>query len=118
MVVRGAKEKIAKEVAAWAGVNASEHRLGGVEFRVGRRELGHVHGDYQVDMPLPMKVRDQLISERKAEPHHILPESGWITLRFRDSDDVDRAINLFRLSYDLARGKNAGEHPRAEESSR
>lgn len=49
-----------------------------------------------------MKVRTRLIAEGKVEPHHVLPESGWITFRFKKEADIDAAIELFRLSYDLA----------------
>ena len=101
MSTRNAQEKIVKEVTGWSGVAAHAHRFGGTEFRVGRRELGHVHGDSQADIPFPMNVRNQLVAEGRAEPHHILPNSGWITLRFRNADDVEMAIGLFRLSYDL-----------------
>jgi hypothetical protein len=105
MSMRNAKEKIVKEVTGWPGVEAQVHRFGGTEFTLGRRELGHVHGDYQADIPFPMNVRNQLIAEGRAEPHHVLPKSGWITLRFRNADDVEKAIGLFRLSYDLANRK-------------
>ncbi|MBI2648513.1 MAG: DUF5519 family protein [Thaumarchaeota archaeon] len=100
MSARKALEKIVKEVAKWPGVTTHAHRFGGTEFRLGRRELGHVHGDYQADVPFPMDVRNQLVAEGRAQPHHVLPESGWITLRFRISNDVESAISLFQLSYD------------------
>lgn len=49
-----------------------------------------------------MEVRDRLVEEGKAEPHHILPHSGWITFRFKDEEDVGSAVELFRLSYEIA----------------
>lgn len=88
------------------GIEASPHRFGGTEFRLGRRELGHIHGDSQADIAFPMEVRNRLVAEGKAEPHHVIPNSGWITFRFRKDVDVQAAVELFRLSYDLAnRGK-------------
>lgn len=111
MLTRSAQEKIVKEVTMWPGVTTHVHRFGGTEFRVGRKELGHVHGDHQADIPFPMNVRNQLVAEGRAEPHHVLPKSGWITLRFRNAGDVEKAIGLFRLSYDLIGQKTipAGE---------
>ncbi len=50
-----------------------------------------------------MEVRDKLVEEGRAEPHHILPRSGWITFRFRGGRDVESAIELFRLSYEIAK---------------
>jgi hypothetical protein len=102
MVVRGAHGRIVKEVVKWEGVDASPHRFGGTEFKVGRRELGHIHGDYQADIVFPISVRNRLIAEGKAEPHHILHQSGWITFRFRKEADIESAIELFRLSYESA----------------
>ena len=108
MPVPDAHERIVKEIERLPGVTVHPHRFGGIEFRLGRRELGHLHGDYQADLPLPMKVRNQLIAEGKAQPHHVLPESGWITLRLHSESDVGSAVDLFRLSYELARSRNQG----------
>jgi predicted DNA-binding protein (MmcQ/YjbR family) len=73
-----------------------------VEFRVGRREVGHVHGDGLVDIPFPLAVRDELVRTGSAEPHHILPKSGWVSVYLRRAGDVDRAIELLRRSYEIA----------------
>ena len=106
-MVPNAQERIANEVSKWEGVASAAHRFGGIEFRIGRREIGHLHGDYQADIAFPMNVRNQLVAEKKAQPHHILPKSGWITCRFDDENDVSAAIGLFRLSYDIAREKES-----------
>ncbi len=55
-----------------------------------------------LDIPFPMKIRDELVALGKAEPHHILPESGWISLFLREEKDIEMAIELLKLSYDLA----------------
>ena len=103
MSVYNAQERIVKEVTNWKGVVASPHRFGGTEFRLGRREIGHVHGDFQVDLPFPIRIRDLLIAEGRAERHHILPDSGLVTFRLKGASDVKRAVDLFMLSYELAR---------------
>jgi hypothetical protein len=102
MTIRGAHEKIRAELLTWKGVAAEPHRFGGSEFRFGRREIGHVHGDYLVDIPFPTRVRDQIVAEGRAEPHHILPNTGWVSFYIREPEDVDRAIELLRLSFELA----------------
>lgn len=94
-------EQIHETVAAWEGVRAEPHRFGGVEFRVRHREIGHLHGSRQADLPFPVRVREQLVAQGRASPHHILPETGWVTLYIRGQEDVPRAIDLFRLSYEL-----------------
>ena len=102
MSITGAREPIHASVTSWVGVEAHPHRFGGTEFMIGKREIGHIHGDWLVDIPFPTKVRDQLIAAGRAEPHHILPDSGWISFYLRQEADVDRAIALLRMSYDIA----------------
>jgi Family of unknown function (DUF5519) len=98
----GAAERITATVASWPGVEVGPHRFGGVEFRVGRRELGHLHGDRIADLPFPRRVRDELIAAGRARAHHVLPDSGWVTASIRGPDGVAGAIDLFRLSYQRA----------------
>ena len=100
MGISGAGERIRREVSSWPDVTVAPHRFGGVEFRVGRRELGHVHGDRLADLPFPIAVRAELVGAGRAQPHHILPESGWVSYRMRAAEDAAGAIALFRLNYD------------------
>ncbi len=76
------------------------HRYGGIEFRVGRRELGHLHGSRLADLPFPIAVRKQLVESGRAEPHHILPDTGWVSRWIREDTDVDAVIALFRMNYE------------------
>jgi hypothetical protein len=92
--------QIEQTVASWPGVTVEPHRFGGIEFRVGRRELGHLHGDRLADLPFPVKVRDELIAVRKAERHHVLPNSGWVSRWIRGVEDVGGVVELFRLNYE------------------
>ena len=95
-----AADRIRTEVGSWPDVTAVPHRFGGVEFRVGRRELGHLHGGELADLPFPRRIRDEIVAAGRADPHHVLPDTGWVSFRIRSADDVDRAIALFRLNYD------------------
>jgi hypothetical protein len=98
--VNPAADRIRAEVSSWPNVSATPHRFGGVEFKVGPREIGHLHGGHLVDLPFPKHVHDELIAAGRAEKHHVLPDSGWVSFRIRSADDVDRAIELLRLSYE------------------
>jgi hypothetical protein len=102
MCVSGARKRIDAALQGWSGITAQLHRFGGTEYRLGRREIGHVHGDRVVDIPFPRKVRDELVASGRAEPHHVLPESGWVSIYLRQASDVDRAIELLRLSFEIA----------------
>ena len=94
--------RIEHEVGSWAGVTTHEHRYGGVEFRLGRRELGHLHGARWADLPFQKGVRDMLVDTGRAQPHHVLPETGWVSKQIRTDEDVADVIELFRLSYERA----------------
>ena len=107
MAVAGAKKRIEMALQDWAGIEAQPHRFRGTEYRLGRREIGHVHGDQLVDIPFPKKVRDELVAAGRAEPHHILPQSGWVSVYLSQDPDVERAIELLRLSFQLANERTA-----------
>jgi Luciferase len=94
-------ERIAAEVSSWPGVTSAPHRFGGTEFRLGRRELGHLHGDRFADLPFPRRVRDELVAAGRARPHHVLPGSGWVTAPIH-REDVAPVIELFRMAYERA----------------
>lgn len=96
-----AKEAAIREVSSWEGVTVHEHRFGGIEFRIGRRELGHMHTAF-ADLPFPRRLRDRLITDGRARPHHILPDSGWVTTPMRTPAEIANAVKLFRLSYERA----------------
>jgi hypothetical protein len=103
MPVPGARKRIEITLQEWTGIEAQPHRFGGTEYRLGRREVGHVHGDQLVDIPFPKKVRDELVAAGCAEPHHVLPESGWVSVYLNEAPDVERAIELLHLSFEIAK---------------
>ena len=102
MSVRGASKQIVNILLTWDGIETHPHRFGGTEFRIGKREIGHIHGDSLVDIPFPKKVRDEIVSGGEASPHHILPETGWISFYLREDGDIKRAIDLLNHSYQIA----------------
>src|SRR5487761_883284 len=85
--VKGAGARIKDAVTSWAGVEAIPHRFGGTEYRYGRKEMGHVHGDRLADLPLPRKLHDEVIASGQAAPHHVLPETGWVSCRMTGPQD-------------------------------
>jgi luciferase-like monooxygenase len=95
--------RIEREVGSWDGVTTHAHRFGGIEFRLDRRELGHLHGERWADLPFHRRIRDMLVETGRAQPHHVLPHTGWVSRQIRGEDDVREVIELFRLSYERAR---------------
>ncbi len=96
---QAAVETVRAAVARWQGVTTHEHRFGGLEFRLGRRELGHLHRTF-ADLPFPRGERDELVATGRARPHHVLPQSGWVTMPMRTPAQVENVIELLRRNYD------------------
>jgi Luciferase/Rhodanese-like domain len=86
-------------VSAWPHITVNPHRFGGREFIFGSAEVGHVHIGGVVDIPFPRSVHDALLLEGLAEEHRWVPNSGWITFRIHNEQDIDHALWLMQLSY-------------------
>ena len=102
MSVRGAQARISETITSWPDVTVQPHRFGGVEYGIGKREIGHIHGDHLVDIPFPKRVRDEIVAAGRALPHHILPDTGWVSFYLRQEMGVEQAIALLRESYEIA----------------
>ena len=100
------REKIERGVSGWPGVEQKPHRFSGVEFRVRGHEIGHLHGDRLADLPFPVRVRRELVAAGKAQLHHVLPQTGWVSYQIRRPEDVAGALELFRLNYERLMAKN------------
>lgn len=100
MTMKQAGELIREAVMSWPGVKAAPHRFGGTEYRLGRKEMGHVHGNRLADLPLPRKLHDEVIAAGRAEPHHVLPETGWVSCWMARPEDAPGVIELFRMQYE------------------
>ncbi len=98
-------ETIQHAILAWPGVTMEPHRFGGVEFLVNNHEIGHLHGSRLADLPFPVRVRQELVASGKASPHHILPNTGWVSFFIRSADDVPTVVDLFRLNYNRLVGQ-------------
>jgi hypothetical protein len=116
MAVSGARRRIEDIVLTWPGVAVQPHRFGGTEFNLGKREIGHIHGDHFLDIAFPKRVRDELVAAGLAQPHHVLPNSGWVSFYLKKEGDVEQAVALLRRSYDLAREQQERKYGRKVDS--
>ena len=98
---RTPSERITDEVTSWAGVEAGPGDRGEFGFSVGRRQIGHLHGDRVAHFGFPKQVGARLREEGRVEPHPVFPENpGWAGRPIRDEADVLDVIELLRLNYD------------------
>lgn len=102
MALTGARSRITEEILTWKGTSALPHRFGGTEYRLGTREIGHIHGDHMIDIPFPRRIRDEVVANGLAEPHHLLPETGWVSFYLRSDGDIEKGIDLLQQSYEIA----------------
>jgi hypothetical protein len=108
-------ESIQKEILSWSFVTAEVHEFGGIEFRLDKREMGHIHGERLVDLPFPMKIRNELVNSGRVSPHHVLPQSGWVSYWINNGEkDVPVVLELFRMRYEQLKPRS---QPTQEESA-
>ena len=94
-------ELITDEVTSWPGVEAGPGRRGEFSFRVGRREIGHLHGDHAAHFFFPKGEWAELLAEGRIGYHPVFPgREGPAARTIEDEDDVRDVIALMRLNYD------------------
>jgi hypothetical protein len=98
--------QVTEEVRRWPGVELRAHpspttsgETDGIEFRLFGRQIGHVHGDCAVHLPLTRALKEMVVLEQLAEPVDFAPTSGWATFSPMTVDDATQAIWLLRLNY-------------------
>jgi hypothetical protein len=94
-----ASERITEEVTSWPGVTAGPGRRGEFSFKVGTREIGHLHGDRAAHFGFPRQVWAELMEQGRVV-HHPIDKPGWGARRIEDEADVRDVIELMRLNYD------------------
>jgi len=94
-------QKLTETVLSWPGVTSGPHRFGGIEFRLEGKEIAHLHGDHHLDIRFSKSLRGELVAAGRAKPHHIFPESGWVTVYICSETDLLNAIELLRKKYEL-----------------
>lgn len=102
-----ASEQITSEVTSWDGVSAGPGSRGEFAFKLGRREIGHLHGDHAAHFFFPRETWRQLHDEGRIGHHPVFPDrEGPAARKIEGEEDVRDVIALMRLNYDdaLARG--------------
>jgi len=98
-----AGERITTEVTSWPGVEAGPGSRGEFAFKVGRREIGHLHGDSAAHFFFPKELGLSLRAEGRVVDHPVFPgKPGPAARRIATEDDVSDVIALLRLNYDRA----------------
>lgn len=103
-----AGQRITEEVGSWPGVEAGPGRRGEFAFKLGRRELGHLHGDRAAHFSFPKNVWTELSREGRITDHPVFPgKVGPAARRIEGEADVRDVIALMRLNYERAKARQA-----------
>src|ERR1041384_6561801 len=95
-----ASETITEVVTSWPGVEAGPGRRGEFAFRVGRREIGHLHVDPAAHFSLPKAGGSELSAAGPARVSRGM--RGPPPPRTTTNDAAPSVSALLRLNYDRA----------------
>jgi hypothetical protein len=96
-----ASERITEEVTSWPGVTAGHGRRGEFAFKVGGREIGHLHGDRSAHFWFPLETWQELVDAGRVTDHPVFPgRKGPAARRITNDADAQDVIALMRLNYD------------------
>jgi hypothetical protein len=94
-------ERITAEVGSWPAVTMGPGRFGAFAFKVGGREIGHLHGDRSAHFGFPKILWAELFAQRRIEYHPVFPgRPGFGARRIKTDEDVEEVIALMRLNYE------------------
>ena len=97
----GANARITAEVTSWPGIEATTGSRGEWSFRLGKREIGHLHGDRVAHFGFPRAQWAELMASGRVTEHPVMHE-GWAARDIADEDDLHDVVALLRLNYDRA----------------
>src|SRR3954449_10345629 len=101
--VMTASEEITAEVTGWPGVTAGHGSRGEFSFKVGRREIGHLHGDHAAHFGFPKDVWQELYDQGRGSYQPGFPgKARWGPRRGGGPGSLPGALALRRLNYDRA----------------
>lgn len=100
---RSPSQQITETVLAWPGTTAGTGSRGEWSLRLGRREIGHLHGDRVAHLFFHKSLWQALHDEGRIDHHPVFPDrEGPASRTIENQDDVDDVIAMLRLSYDRA----------------
>jgi hypothetical protein len=100
-IAHSVHQRITDEVTSWPGVEAGTGRRGEWAFTVGRKPLGHLHGNHAAHFSFPKDVWAELHEQGRIDYHPVFPDKvGPASRAINDEDDVRDVIALLRLNYD------------------
>ncbi len=102
-VPRTPSQQIIERATSWPEVATATGDRGELAITLGRRQLGHLHGDHAAHFSFPKPVWRKLRDQGRIVEHPVFPgKHGPAARRIEDDADVRDVIALLRLNYDRA----------------
>ncbi len=96
-------QQITAEVTSWPGIEAGTGSRGEFAFTLGRRDIGHLHGDRVAHFGFPKEVWAELFDQGRVDYHPVFPgKPGFGARNIASEADVLDVIELLRINYDRA----------------
>lgn len=96
-----AMSEIETTVREWPEMRVGIHRLGGIGFFFRGKEVSHIHGNGLLDCFVGRANRERLVASGDGLPHHVFPNSGWLSFWIRGEGDVEAALELIRIANEV-----------------
>ena len=98
---------IDEEVTTWPGIEAVTGSRGEHSFRLGKREVGHLHGSRVAHFGFPKDVWAELYEQGRVDYHPVFPgKPGFAARKIENEEDVRDVIALLRVNYDRVVGRS------------
>ena len=95
--------RIAEEVETWPGVTASSGSRGEYSFKVGAREIGHLHGERVLHIGYPKAVWQELYDAGRIDYHPVFPgKPGFGARAIREDTEIGPHGATFEDGYRAA----------------
>ena len=99
--IPSAGARITAEACSWPGVGAEWGSRGEWSIRLGRSELGHLHGDHAAHFAFPKAVWDELHAAGRITEHPVFPGKRGPAARRNESEGhVAHDVAQMRLNYE------------------
>ena len=96
-----ASERIIEAAGSWPGVEVGPGRRGELAFKLGRHEIGHLHGERSAHFFFAKEQWRELREQGRIVEHPVFPEKiGPAARRIESDADVRDVIELMRLNYE------------------
>lgn len=106
--------RLKHDILKWNGITSGVHPMGGVAFKLDRKEIGHIHWNGNLDIMFGKTLTEKLLKIEGIQQHRFVPEVA-VTFPVSQPEDLIFADALLRFSYILKLKKSKSSIPEMED---